>query len=141
MRHSHKLKHPSFQKASVLEDVKLWQTAFEQGEQLGDLRRALHDTYVTPIDKDGYARDLNNMIIDLDLLLQPKNADVQNARGSKAPAGLAADAKEQAGTANCSQTAQQKLTQLPDEAGTNARRREKAQQQTKNAPPPRSTKR
>ena len=77
----------------------------------------------------------------LDLLLQPKNADVQNARGSKAPAGLAADAKEQAGTANCSQTAQQKLTQLPDEAGTNARRREKAQQQTKNAPPPRSTKR
>ena len=45
-------------------------------------------------------------------------------QGSKTSARLGADAKEQAGTANCLQTAQQKLTQLPDEAGTNARRRE-----------------
>ena len=51
----------------------------------------------------------------------PKSAGMPKQQGSKTSARLGADAKEQAGTANCLQTAQQKLTQLPDEAGTTNR--------------------
>ena len=74
-------------------------------------------------------------------LLQPKRAGMPKQQGSKTPARLGADAKEQAGTANCLQTAQQKLTQLPDNAGTNARRLETHCSKTTTTPSPRSTKR
>ena len=71
----------------------------------------------------------------------PKSAGMPKQQGSKTSARLGADAKEQAGTANCLQTAQQKLTQLPDEAGTTQGDGKRTAANTRNTPPPRSTKR